>query len=285
MAARETGLMKDAGTFGTFGGAKSKTADLTKLKVAQAFEAAGAPPEQIWTQTGWMKGPDGHWRYEIPDNAMTFNPEVMKDLKRGPSEYALADAVNHPELFKAYPELENYKFATSSNFPHGTAEFAPDMKQITMSPSNINPNGTYFDRTGAKVVPHEIEHAVQTIEGRSLGSSPEAHMSPDVQLDNYTEHYGKAYDKYRRTLGETEARNTEARLKMTPEQRRASFPQWTQDVKPEDIIIQKLAEGGLVHRSKQFVKDVNPIKKQHYRQTMHTGALTKMRTRTKDLFK
>jgi hypothetical protein len=53
---------------GIMAGVGAKTANQAALGQAQALEAKGTNPESIWQQTGWGKGPDGKWRFEIDDS-------------------------------------------------------------------------------------------------------------------------------------------------------------------------------------------------------------------------
>lgn len=52
-----------------FAGTGAKTADRAALSQAEKLTAAGADPRKIWKDTGWMKGGDGKWRFEIDDSA------------------------------------------------------------------------------------------------------------------------------------------------------------------------------------------------------------------------
>jgi len=52
-----------------FAGTGAKTADRAALAQAEKLTAAGADPRKIWKDTGWMKGGDGKWRFEIDDSA------------------------------------------------------------------------------------------------------------------------------------------------------------------------------------------------------------------------
>ena len=65
-----TGGMGDAGVAkAIFAGITAKTADKTALAQAEKLTAAGTDPRKIWKDTGWMKGGDGKWRFEIDDSA------------------------------------------------------------------------------------------------------------------------------------------------------------------------------------------------------------------------
>ena len=50
-----------------FAGPKAKTANLDALAKAKHMSASGTNADDIWSQTGWFKLPDGQWRFEIMD--------------------------------------------------------------------------------------------------------------------------------------------------------------------------------------------------------------------------
>lgn len=72
---------------GMFLGPKALGADLSLLRKAEQLEKKGFSPETILVKTGWFKGPDQKWRYEIGDtkaainraafDVNTFNPELL----------------------------------------------------------------------------------------------------------------------------------------------------------------------------------------------------------------
>jgi len=286
-------LTKDRGTLGMFAGQKARGADLEKLAVAKKFTEAGGKPEEIWNLTGWMRGKDGKWRFEIPDDQMQYIPEGMQYIKNPPTggapALALDQVVDHQKLFDAYPELKGHAIMTDPELPHGAGVYDPNINVITMSRSNINPDGTHVNLRGGNVPLHEMQHAVQEIEGFEPGSNMEMYSAGNISER-------EAYDMYRKNLGEVEARNTEARRKMSALKRKHSYPEWTQDVKPKDTTtkpkmmasedIEKFADGGLVlSRSKKFVKDCKPINKEHYRQSLGVDSLSKVRTKVRKPFK
>ena len=77
-----------------FAGPSSKTADLAALERAQAMAAQGAEHSDIIKQTGWFRGADDKWRYEIPD----IGSKVISDTG---SVGSLESYMHHPELFEA----------------------------------------------------------------------------------------------------------------------------------------------------------------------------------------
>jgi hypothetical protein len=57
-----------SGIAGMFVGKGSRTWDAISAKKAEELTAKGVDPRAVWSETGTWKGPDGHWRQEIPDN-------------------------------------------------------------------------------------------------------------------------------------------------------------------------------------------------------------------------
>ena len=56
------------GQRGIFAGINALTADKEALAKAQDMIAQGVDPEDVWQQTGWGRGADGKWRFEIDDS-------------------------------------------------------------------------------------------------------------------------------------------------------------------------------------------------------------------------
>ncbi|KKK94778.1 hypothetical protein LCGC14_2679430, partial [marine sediment metagenome] len=69
------------------------------------------------------------WRYEIDDSKMKLKPiekwTIQDDRfgRRAPSGTVLSDVIEHPELFKAYPELKKVNIAYGPHLPGGGADF------------------------------------------------------------------------------------------------------------------------------------------------------------------
>ena len=98
---------------GSLGGPKAITARLPAMKLAQDMEAAGAKPEHIWQAThenygqGWFKSADGQWKFEIPDEGASMN-DLPGDYPSKELHGDVRDVWDHPELFKAYPDLADW---------------------------------------------------------------------------------------------------------------------------------------------------------------------------------
>ena len=165
----------------TFGGQRAATADTGALAKAQELDAAGAPREQIWAETGWFKGVDEKWRFEIDDSGARLSDVATSDLDRL-SEYSgtLKNGFDHPDLFKAYPSLAPEKFdAYTVPFQRG-ARF----QEAGSSPYTAagGPNAASI----RSATLHESMHGVQGAEGFATGSSYKRVMeNPELRAEAF----------------------------------------------------------------------------------------------------
>ena len=165
----------------TFGGQRAATADTGALAKAQELDAAGAPREQIWAETGWFKGVDEKWRFEIDDSGARLSDVATSDLNRL-SEYSgtLKNGFDHPDLFKAYPSLAPEKFdAYTVPFQRG-ARF----QEAGSSPYTAagGPNAASI----RSATLHESMHGVQGAEGFATGSSYKRVMeNPELRAEAF----------------------------------------------------------------------------------------------------
>jgi hypothetical protein len=173
-------MPKPAGALGIFGGKMAATADKAALAKAEQMAAAGASRDEIWNATGWFKGKDDKWRFEIDDsrsaintNAAGFGPESQK----GP----LARALQHDPLYDAYPELAG--LPTSLRMRPGGLEgfYAPPR---TVGNRLIEGIGVEADtKAGLRSgVLHEAQHGVETREGFTQGGSPDDFGVPQEEV-------------------------------------------------------------------------------------------------------
>lgn len=213
-----------------FAGPLAKTADHAMLSRAQEMKAAGASRDDIWRETGWaMDEPRGQWYFEIPDNKAYYDAdalreytEVGRDLKSNP--ITLGEAFGHNELYRAYPDVENLPLRFVPNQEMGGARGAYGRKfdTITMASDNDPEKMLSYGL-------HEMQHPVQKREAFSQGASARGYMQErGISAE-------QADKLYRRTAGEVQARNVQARANMTPEDRRMIPPWKTQDVAEEDL--------------------------------------------------
>ncbi len=145
------------------------------LAVVREMEGAGKDAKAIKMATGWERGADGKWRYEIPDSKLSDMTDVDGKgtmVKRHEEDMLwtsgkLGDVVDAPELFKAYPELKNVRLETDTmmNDLPSNGEFSPSTNTITIHSDNLK----YLN----SILNHEIQHAIQHIEGFARGGNPE----------------------------------------------------------------------------------------------------------------
>ena len=76
----------------TFAGVNAKTADKVALARAQNMEADGAGRDAIWDETGWFKGVDGKWRFEIDDSGAKATAAQTRQLRSDALDKQLGDA-------------------------------------------------------------------------------------------------------------------------------------------------------------------------------------------------
>lgn len=176
-----------------FAGAMAKTADIPKMKAAQELAERGVSRDEIWQKTGWYKGADEQWRFEIDDSGAKlkgvrdFKGEIAEAAQAGdmdlmnslieqrknaplapferPEGALSGDVIGHPELFEAFPDAKNIYFQQDSKLPLGDAYFDPSTDRIGMSAANAE--------NVLSPTLHEIQHAIQEREGFAKGGSPE----------------------------------------------------------------------------------------------------------------
>ena len=156
--------------------AEESTHRLDNLQIAKNMELNGKHPNPIRRATGWERGADGLWRYEIPDLAI-INEGLQQIKKNGVIK--LSELIVSDELFNAYPEyqeqgtfsrqLKNYLVLLTES--EGVASFNPSTQEIKIDRYNFK----YKNRGGLKkTLIHEIQHAIQDIEGFAEGGSPQS---------------------------------------------------------------------------------------------------------------
>ncbi len=218
-------------------GSASKTASIPARMKAAIELNKGADSKEVLQQTGWFKGTDGRMKYEISDEGMKL---ADRDWKFGETG-KLSDFVEHPELFKAYPELKDINFKVADKDYKYIGSYNDASKTLT-----INPNAVRAGDEGIlDVLTHEIQHIIQSKEGFATGSNPVKALNEalDALKDSIT---GKPYDTekeklialymdmkakakdfgeymYLRSPGEVEANMSAARRKLSDEMRK-KFP-------------------------------------------------------------
>lgn len=197
--------------------AEEGTARLDNLSVAREMEDAGKEPLSIKMATGWERGADGKWRYEVEDfeidskglarrnrlwsnlpwgkeydalsdklfdgvelteeesarfDDLSERAEELRDTYEANEVRYLDDYVKDEKLFKTYPELkqirvEIYNAPTSNT---GATYYG--------SQNLIRVNESVLDRADFRsILAHDVQHAVQSIEGFARGGNSVTYRS------------------------------------------------------------------------------------------------------------
>jgi hypothetical protein len=201
-----------------FGG--EKALNHSGLDVAKAAEQAGHDP---WDTAGWFRGKENHapWKFEIDDSAAK-----LKNLQSGEYNGKLKDVLDHPELYKKYPDIgELYvssKITPGMEAGHGTGSYMHSGKGMDAEA------GTAEELRDTLL--HEVQHAIQAREGFNAGANPDAISKA---LRRSREEFGTlpstadpklTWRLYNRNMGEVESRVVENRSLWSPEQRQANNP-------------------------------------------------------------
>lgn len=151
---------ENKGTKYSYAGEKAETADRGMLEIANRMSNDGIDNEEIRQATGWFKGADGRWRFEIDDSEV----KVKDDLSRYGT---LKEVIDAPELFKAYPYMEDV-FVSFENLNGKNGSYSPTFDSISIDDKFKN------DKEGLKrTLVHEIQHAIQKREGFAGGANPQ----------------------------------------------------------------------------------------------------------------
>jgi hypothetical protein len=201
---------------GTFIGESSPLFNKATNKLAQALEAKGLKPEEIWPQTGNVKYVDNKWRQEISDanaNALQkptdahtsflekYSQELYNtpygrlpfgDNNLGEQRQRVVDLTNnamqkfekigtsleHPELYTAYSDLKNIPLNQQTG-PIRKGSYYTNSPYTQDNTPHIfaeAPNPTELK----SVLLHELTHGIQEKEGFAKGGSPEL-FAQDMQ--------------------------------------------------------------------------------------------------------
>lgn len=176
-------------------------ADIDYIAVAESMRAQGKNPQEIRLATGWELGADGKWRYEIPDFVFKddWDSAVRDARSRLDSEYAkrqenvsddsefmaleeqlaaekrnlivsrnLSEIVDAPELFSAYPQLKDLTVEFGP-LPDRVGGYFSEDRNVIRLPLD----SAISSEQARSTLVHEVQHAVQRIEGFTRGSNPE----------------------------------------------------------------------------------------------------------------
>lgn len=152
-----------------FAGEKSAAANLGQLEKAKALEGK-ASPETIRRNTGWFKGSDNKWRYEISDDQAKF----LIDLPTQEKQVTLSDLLSHDKLYAAYPDIADIQVLFADMPSQNNGEYIINQDAIA-----INTNMTEEDALSTLL--HEVQHAIQERENFARGGSVDAAFAEAVK--------------------------------------------------------------------------------------------------------
>lgn len=194
----------------SFAGINARSANLQQLQTAQEMAARGVENETIRKETGWFRGMDGKWRFEIDDSNMVYRKEGDALFRKNHPEYAEHQTLTEKFLFGTITEEEQRRLLElegiwgrergrlSERVKNGNAklrdvlqhdalfEAYPQLGNIGVTFADL-PNGenAYFNRgtntieisdrlvnAGESTLLHEIQHAIQKEEGFAKGANP-----------------------------------------------------------------------------------------------------------------
>ena len=184
------------------------------LGVAQKMEAAKKEAKAIKLATGWERGADGKWRYEIPDGI--YHPKGDAELKKALAKQPWGEELNglsdrildgeglSKEETERFNELAEKEAAFKADYlkkekPH-LADWLendelfkayPELKRVGIvftdnmpkeqagyydSKSNTITVNTNSSEDTASIIAHEVQHAIQRYEGFATGGNLKAAM-------------------------------------------------------------------------------------------------------------
>lgn len=248
---------KPTNTLGMFGGRMAKTADHNALAKAEDLASRGAPREQIWNETGWFQGPDQKWRFEIDDSK-----SWLADWGFGKAQKA-GNVMQHKDMFDAYPDLREVPMqgtmSLDSAYNSGTDAMSVGMhkknaalhefQHAIQKREGFDAGGNVFSASASHPRVSEIGDQIGALEARaSAATSIDEARAIDSQIRQLMAQQKQAkenlgYGSYQSLPGEVEARNVEARMNMSAEERRATPPWLTQDIADADQIVNLFSNG------------------------------------------
>ena len=227
----------------SFAGESALNSDNEMLEKAKSMISDGVDAEVVRRETGWHIGKDGKWRFEIDDSQMEIFPDGDAlfssdhvDYKRWNDLFTkmlygkitqeefdelqtldnvwssekkrlrdrvengnatLENIIKHDVLFENYPQLRNIHIRLEDMEKNVNGAYSPSRNEIRLNRNISKP-------INADTLLHEIQHAIQVVEGFSTGK----------QMSD-----GETFDVYWDSDGEVEARTSAERRTLNSKER------------------------------------------------------------------
>jgi hypothetical protein len=238
----------------SFAGRKALTADSQSLSQAEKMEKQGKESEEIRQATGWFRGYDGQWRFEIDDSGMEYTSRGDINFKSTNPDYArYRELVSKAEKFMLGMSNENLTEAENkemlqlretwgATFQSG-GKLSADANAQTKLSSYLKHEELFKaypqlkdTRLEFKALPEKSKGSynpkTDTITlNESLRNSPEKTLLHEIQhIIQTTEGFAKGAniengkEQYVKSAGEIEARDTANRSNLSSEQRKNTRP-------------------------------------------------------------
>lgn len=241
-----TAPVRDPNALGIFGGRLAKTADLDALREAEAMAVQGMDRAAIWSKTGWFRGVDGQWRFEIPDDATRWAvapgewaaegangrmmaPSIGEGFKKALDKSVppgapmrVRNLLEHNPLEEAYPPVANTKLLLKRTGRGSTYTLGDGTPAIGL-------NEYLFPDEVKSVLLHELQHRVQAIENTAPGGSP-------INLWNHSDKsirdaVYKEWDRLLRQMSFEEYAATEGMRHLPQSEIKKSYAQYVKRLK------------------------------------------------------
>ena len=207
----------------SFGGENARNADREALERAQRMEEQGTDRRQIFRDTGWFRGADGKWRFEIDDSRMKYHRAGDAQFAKDHAEYVrlqeltgkMLEATITEEEFAELQELQQVwgreRARLNKRVEDGIADLENliDHEELFEQYPFLRNTRVRFEDLGSKsakysqasnlivmdeslrsapedILVHEIQHAIQMREGFARGSNPsEWREAAQIAEENY----------------------------------------------------------------------------------------------------
>lgn len=169
----------------SFAGQSGKTSNPLSLAKAVQMDEDGNSSEDIRKDTGWLKGFDDKWRFEISDDEAYIKDRLAQNL---------GEMLDHKSIYKAYPELSQVKI-----FKHSGLGSYVTMNENSPFDSTI----TLRDNFTLSDLLHEVQHIIQIRENFHSGGNPsdirnKIKSSVSPKIDALETAYRESADKFKK---------------------------------------------------------------------------------------